>query len=156
MTVKFLFRGIVETGEPEEAPFSEGLEPSESFLRLWGQTKHKRNIARRLERMRIEKDLTQAEVAKLIDVDPTYVSKMESSTGSLPKADLIARFAAVCGYDLAYAFINRDREVVEFEIVNPIPTGSTPSKMAKILEIAAEAQEDADVTQKDAAIASVT
>lgn len=93
---------------PEDEDFSEGFEPSAAFLERWRATAPKRRLADRLEKMRIDAGRTQAEIAEILDVDPTYVSKMESPVGPVPKADLVARFADACGYDTAYAFIRRE------------------------------------------------
>lgn len=111
-------QGYYEILESEAPKFSEGLEPSVAFLKRWKESEPKRRLARRLAKMRIDAGFTQAEVAEKLGLDPSYVSRLESSAGSVPKADLVAQLAAHYGYDTAYAFIDRKDGGLELVLHN--------------------------------------
>ena len=115
---KAIYQGTYEILEPEAPKFSEGLEPSDAFLKRWKEAGPKRRLARRLAKMRINAGYTQAQVAEKLGIDPSYVSKMESSAGPVPKADMVAQLAAYYGYDTAYAFIERKNEGLELVLHN--------------------------------------
>ncbi len=116
MTSKTLHPSAPVTFEAEAPRFSKGFEPSEAFLKRWKETEPKRRIARKLEAIRIGSNQSQAEIAQKMGVDPSYVSRMESSSGPIPKAETIALFAAHCGVDMAYAFIDRKDRGVKYAL----------------------------------------
>ncbi|MGI9333985.1 MAG: helix-turn-helix domain-containing protein [Gammaproteobacteria bacterium] len=90
-----------------EAPFSKGLTATPEFQRAWRDGQERRAIGRALERMRREAELTQMELAKKMDKDQAFVSRMESGRGPMPKAQHIALYAEQCGFMTAYAFLAR-------------------------------------------------
>src|SRR5262245_24373934 len=57
-------------------------------------------FARRLRELRVERGLTQADLAKRAEVTATYVSKLESA-GAAPGIDLVEKLATALGVGLA-------------------------------------------------------
>lgn len=53
-------------------------------------------FARRLKELRVERGMTQAELAEKADVTATYVSKLESA-GAAPGIDLVEKLAVALG-----------------------------------------------------------
>ena len=85
--------------------FSEGLPVTEEFMDVWRQTEERREIGRRLEKMRRDAELTQVALAERMGKDQAFVARMESGRGDMPKAKNIALYAAECGYATAIAFV---------------------------------------------------
>src|SRR5205823_246247 len=57
-------------------------------------------FARRLKELRVERGMTQADLAKRAEVTATYVSKLESA-GAAPGIDLVQKLATALGTDVA-------------------------------------------------------
>lgn len=91
--------------EQAEATFSKGLPVTEEFERAWRKSLARREVGRRLERMRRAANLTQSELAERMGKNQAFVARMESGRGDMPKAENIALFAAHCGFATAYAFV---------------------------------------------------
>lgn len=90
---------------PPEEHFSRGLPVTDEFLEVWRKNAARREIGRKLERMRRDANLTQAELAARMGKDQAFVARMESGRGDMPKAENIALFADRCGFATAYAFV---------------------------------------------------
>lgn len=102
--------GKIETLESEE--FSEGLRRSPEFEQRWRETKERRDLSWSLVQMRRSAGLTQNQLAKAMGKDQAFVSRMESATGPMPKAQHIALYAKNCGYMTAYAFLEAPKSDV--------------------------------------------
>lgn len=82
----------------------EGFEPTDEMRATWRQTAARRRLAEALVRIRSGAHLSQAEVARRMDRDRAFVSRMESATGSPPKQETIAAYARACGMELGLVF----------------------------------------------------
>lgn len=69
-------------------------------MRMTKQPDLRERFALNLRRIRRERGLTQDRMAKLADVDRTYVSSLENS-GNSASLDMIAKLASVLGVDPA-------------------------------------------------------
>ncbi|MFQ5468448.1 MAG: helix-turn-helix domain-containing protein [Kiloniellaceae bacterium] len=129
-----------------EAPFSRGLEPTLEFEQTWAATRERREIGRTLEHMRREANLTQAELAEQMSKNQSFISRMESGRGPMPKARHIALWAHKCGYMTAYAFLAREGggDGLRLHELRPIAQGE---------EDAVELESVRDVALSDAALA---
>ena len=96
--------GVSDAG----VPFSQGVALTPAFRRAWDEGRERRAIGRALERMRRRADLTQVDLAKRMQKDQAFVSRMESGRGPMPKARHIALYAEHCGFMTAYAFVARE------------------------------------------------
>ena len=94
----------------EREELSDGLPKSPEFEKRWRETKERRDLAWSLVKMRRAVGLTQNELAKRMGKDQAFVSRMESATGSMPKAQHIALYAKHCGYMTAYAFVEMPKD----------------------------------------------
>jgi transcriptional regulator with XRE-family HTH domain len=72
--------------------------------KLWMSTEQKRKIALLLSRLRKMKGLSQKEIAQFCGWDKSFVSRLESSHGSIPDAETISRYAAACGITVGIIF----------------------------------------------------
>jgi transcriptional regulator with XRE-family HTH domain len=95
-----------ERGRERPAPFSRGLPLTPEFEEAWERTAARREIGRKLEQMRRNANLTQAELASRMGKNQAFVARMESGRGDMPKAENVALFAHHCGFATAYAFID--------------------------------------------------
>jgi transcriptional regulator with XRE-family HTH domain len=91
--------------EQTDTSFSKGLPVTEEFKQAWRKSLARREVGRRLERMRRAAGLTQSQLAERMGKDQAYVARMESGRGDMPKAENIALFASRCGFATAYAFV---------------------------------------------------
>ena len=99
-------QGTFQLVKSEPRAFSEGLEPSEEFLRVWQKGEPKRRIAQRLAKMRIDAGLTQAELAEKLGMEflgevPLHIAIRETSDDgqpivvSQPDSDYAACYRAI-------------------------------------------------------------
>lgn len=58
------------------------------------------NFGKRIQEIRLAKNLSQRELARKAKMDFTYLSKIESGRMPPPKEDIVARLAGVLGADL--------------------------------------------------------
>ena len=94
----------------DRGSFSKNLPLTPEFEARWHETAERRELARSLIGMRRAKGLTQKELAQLMGKDQAFVSRMESATAPLPKAQHIALYARHCGYKTAYAFLEESQD----------------------------------------------
>lgn len=73
------------------------------FRKLWEETKIEREIARALIRARIEKRLTQAQLAKKLKTKQSVISRVESGQ-STPSLSFLKRLASVLDTSLSVQF----------------------------------------------------
>lgn len=108
------------SSKTETDVFSAGFPVTEEFVTVWRQTEERRETGRRLERMRRDANLTQAELAKMMGKDQAFVARMESGRGDMPKAKNIALYATNCGYATAFAFMKADETDLTLHELQPI------------------------------------
>lgn len=113
-------RKRVAAEENKEQEFSEGLPLTEEFREAWRKNTERREMGRRLEKMRRDANLTQVELAGLMGKDQAFVARMESGRGDMPKAENVSIFAANCGLATAYAFMEADQGQLTLHELQPI------------------------------------
>lgn len=73
------------------------------FKKLWEETRIEREIARALIRARIEKRLTQTQLAKKLNTKQSVISRVESGQ-STPSLSFLKRLASVLDTTLSVQF----------------------------------------------------
>ncbi len=79
-------------------------------------------FARRLKELRVERGMTQAELAEKADVTATYVSKLESA-GAAPGIDLVEKLAVALGVGVTDLI----------PLTEPADTLAVPREQARVL-----------------------
>jgi transcriptional regulator with XRE-family HTH domain len=74
------------------------------------RTKFNRALATALVAMRKRRGIGQKELADIADWDKSFVSRLESANGGLPKLDTLMRYAEICGAKLQLRFSGQDIE----------------------------------------------
>lgn len=89
----------------------------------------KKTFGQTIRQLRKEKRLTQKEVAKKVDIDVTYLSKIENGKLDPPAHDKIKKLAEILEVDSDFLITEADK--VPEDIVDMIPKTST--KIPKLL-----------------------
>jgi transcriptional regulator with XRE-family HTH domain len=124
---------------------SAGLPATEAFLEVWHASEARRHLGRKLERMRRNAGLTQAELARRMGKNQAFVARMESGRGDMPKAESIALFATQCGYATAYAFVEPSGDDAGLTLHDLQPIGQSAAIAARL-----EAVRDIDLEERAA------
>ncbi|MFQ6130785.1 MAG: helix-turn-helix transcriptional regulator [Armatimonadota bacterium] len=69
------------------------------FRKAWEEVQRESKLTRELVRLRVERGLTQAEVAEMVGTKQAAISRLEHHPPSRP-TDLLRKVAAVYGYDV--------------------------------------------------------
>ena len=78
-----------------------------------GGTDHA-TFGERIRKLRLEKKLSQLQVADRIDIDVTYLSKIENDRVPAPAADVVRRLAEVFGCGFEELLLLGDRVPAEY------------------------------------------
>ncbi len=73
---------------------------------LWDKSITRRALSNMLRRMRQERGLSQADVAKRLSTTQPVIARMESASGPWPSQDRIATFSNACGYLVGLCFFD--------------------------------------------------
>jgi transcriptional regulator with XRE-family HTH domain len=125
-------RGRVAKNTEKEV-FSEGLPQTDEFMEAWRKSAERREIGRRLEKMRRDAGITQVELANKMGKDQAFVARMESGRGNMPKAENVSLFATHCGFFTAYAFVEPTKGQLMLHELQPI--GQSKDVNAELEEI---------------------
>ncbi len=93
-------------------------------------------IGRKIKQYRKKTGFTQAELAEKINVDPKYISRLETGT-STPSIAIIARLGEVLNVEIFNFFIVESKEKKNhiIELINSMLTKATIKELNAILDI---------------------
>lgn len=94
------------------------------------------HIGTKIKQFRKQKGLTQAELAEKINVDPKYISRLETGTSS-PSIATIAKLGEVLNVDVFNFFVveSKEKKAHVIELINSRLVKATVKELNAIFEI---------------------
>ena len=91
------------------------------------------DLAKALYQLRRQANLTQKQVAKAMDKEQSFVSRMESVTGPFPDSNSISSYAHACHATMGYVFVSPNQEVEVLSV--PMGVESDRDVFSNVMEL---------------------